>query len=171
GAHRGARALVRDHLGGFGVRRGGLAAAGELCGDSRSMLAEIGASMRTAVSHDGAFVALAMGDAPGAEAALRIGYERLAEMGEKALLADTAAMLAQVLYEQGRTDEAFELTREAEDAGDTDDLSAQIGWRTVRARLLARGAQLAEAKRLSAEAVELAGRTDWLSDRGDALLS
>jgi class 3 adenylate cyclase/tetratricopeptide (TPR) repeat protein len=171
GGHGRAQALVLDHLAAIRAMRGELAAARELIADSRAILAELGVSMHTAVSHDEAFVALAAGDVPGAEAVLRTGYERLVEMGEKALLADTAAMLAQVLYEQGRTDEAMELTREAEDAGDADDLSAQIRWRTVRARLLARGAHLAEAERLSAEAVELAARTDWLTDRADALLS
>ena len=43
-----------------------------------------------------------------AEARLRSGYERLEEMGEKALLATTAAMLAQAVYAQGRHDEAAE---------------------------------------------------------------
>ena len=35
-------------------------------------------------------------------------------MGEKALLADTAALLADVVYDRGRTDEALALTMEAE---------------------------------------------------------
>jgi tetratricopeptide (TPR) repeat protein len=92
-------------------------------------------------------------------------------MGEKALRADTAVMLAQVLCEQGRADEALAHTQEAEAGAADDDLSAQIGWRTVRARLLARGGERAEAKRISAEAVKLAARTDWLCDHAEALLS
>jgi ATP/maltotriose-dependent transcriptional regulator MalT len=92
-------------------------------------------------------------------------------MGEKALLADTAAMLADVVYERGRADEAWALTTEAQDAAAADDLSAQIVWRTVRGRLLARRGEIDEAKRISAEAVKLAARTDWLSDHAQALLS
>jgi tetratricopeptide (TPR) repeat protein len=92
-------------------------------------------------------------------------------MGEKALLADTAAMLARVVYEQGRFDEALKLTGEARDAADPDDLSVQVGWRTVRARLLARGGDIPRAKSMSAEAVDLAARTDWLSDHAEALLA
>jgi tetratricopeptide (TPR) repeat protein len=80
-------------------------------------------------------------------------------------------MLAEVLCEQGRADEARAYTKEAEAGAADDDLSAQIGWRMVRARLLANADELAEAKRLSAEAVELAARTDWLSDHANALLS
>jgi ATP/maltotriose-dependent transcriptional regulator MalT len=151
--------------------RGELSAARGLLADSRALLAELGASIHTAVSHDEAFVLLASGDAKAAEGALRRGYERLAEMGEKALLADTAAMLAQVLYEQGRFEEAWELALEAQDAADPDDLSAQIGWRAVYARLLARRGDIPGAKRISAETVALAGRTDWLSDHADTLLA
>ena len=60
-------------------------------------------------------------------------------MGEKALLADTAALLADVVYDRGRADEALALTMEAEQAAASDDISAQIVWRTVRARIRARG--------------------------------
>jgi class 3 adenylate cyclase/tetratricopeptide (TPR) repeat protein len=171
GGHRRAQALVLEHLAAIRAMRGELVVARGLIADSRALLAELGVSMHTAVSHDAALVALASGDAQGAEAALRAGHERLAEMGEKALLADTAAMLARVLYEQGRFEEAMELTGEAQDAADPDDLSVRIGWRTVRARLLARGGDVLQAKSISAEAVDLAARTDWLSDHAEALLA
>ena len=92
-------------------------------------------------------------------------------MGEKALLASTAAMLAHSVLEQGRPDEALELTQAAAEMAAADDLSAQIGWRSVRARILAGRGEIAEAKRLSADAVDLAVRTDWLSEHGDALLA
>ena len=102
---------------------------------------------------------------------LRAGYVRLSEMGEKALLASTAAMLAHSIVEQGRLDDAWEFTQVAEETAAADDLSAQIGWRSVRARILARRGEIPEAKRLSAEAVALAARTDWLSEHADALLA
>jgi hypothetical protein len=92
-------------------------------------------------------------------------------MGEKALLASTAAMLAQSACEQGHLDNAWDFTLTAEEAAAADDLSAQIGWRSARARVLARRDDVREAKRLSEEAVRLAARTDWLSDHADALLS
>ena len=160
GGHRRAQALVLDHLAAIRAMRCEIDDARRLIADSRAIMGELGISMHTAVSHDEAFVELAAGDADRAESVLRAGYERLAEMGEKALLADTAAMLAQVLYE-----------REAEEAAADDDLSVQIAWRAGRARLLSRRGDVARAKRLSAEAVELAGRTDWLTDHADALIS
>jgi class 3 adenylate cyclase/tetratricopeptide (TPR) repeat protein len=171
GGYRRAQALVLDHLAAIRAMKGDVEAAQRLIGDSKAILSELGISMHTAVSHDEAFVALASGDAAGAEATLRTGYERLAEMGERALLADTAAMLAQVLCQQGRAEEALAFTREAEDAASEDDLSAQISWRGVRGRLLAQAGRIPEAKRLSAHAVELAARTDWLTDHADALVA
>jgi class 3 adenylate cyclase/tetratricopeptide (TPR) repeat protein len=171
GSYRRAQALVLDHLAAIRAMKGDATAARRLIGDSKAILSELGISMHTAVSHDEAFVALASGDTAGAESTLRAGYERLTDMGEKALLADTAAMLAQVLCQQGRAEEAWEFTREAEDAASEDDLSAQVVWRGVRSRLLARAGRIPDAKRLSAHAVELAARTDWLSDHADALIA
>ena len=165
------QALVLHPLAGLRAMRGEFAAARHLLAESNAIFTDLGVTMHTAVSHHEAFVALVSGDAAGAEAVLRTGYERLAKMGEKALLATTAAMLAHVLYEQRRLDDAWAFTRAAKEASAANDLSAQIMWRAVRARLLARKGEMAEAKRLSAEAVALAAPTDWLTDRADSLLS
>jgi tetratricopeptide (TPR) repeat protein len=169
--HRRAQALVLDHLAAIRAMRGDFAVARGLVAESKATMEELGTSVHTAVCHGEALVAVASGDERGAEAVLRAGYERLSEMGEKALLSDTVAMLARVLYEQGRMGEAWGLSRQAEDAAAPDDLSAQIAWRTVRARLLARRGEIPEAKRLSGGAVELAIRTDWLTDHADALIA
>jgi tetratricopeptide (TPR) repeat protein len=171
GGHRREQALVLDHLAGLRAMQGRFAAARRLVAERETILAELGVTMHTAVSHDEAFVNLLAGDAPGAESVLRAGYERLSKMGEKALLASTAAMLAHSIYEQGRLDDAWAFTQVAEEAAASDDLAAQIIWRSVRARLLARRGDISEAKRLSSDAVGLAARTDWLTDHADALLS
>ena len=104
--HRREGALVLDHLAGLEAMRGDFAAARRLLADRDAVMADLGVTMHTAVSHDEALVALLSGDAAGAEAVLRGGYDRLSEMGEKALLASTAAMLAHSILEQGRPDEA-----------------------------------------------------------------
>src|SRR4051794_1059015 len=171
GGYRRAQALVLDHLAAIRAMKGDVEVARRSILDSKAILSELGISMHTAVSHDEAFVALASGDAAGAEATLRTGYERLTDMGERALLADTAAMLAQVLCQQGRAEEALAFTREAEDAASEDDLSAQIVWRGVRGLLLAQAGRIQEANRLSAQAVELAAGTDWATDHADALIA
>jgi len=109
------------------------------------------------------------GDPAAAEARLRSGYERLEQMGEKALLASTAAMLAQALYAQGRHDEAAQVCDVSAVAAAEDDISAQIGWRGVRAKLLA-AEHWDEAHALATEAVRLAGRTDFLTIHAEALV-
>jgi tetratricopeptide (TPR) repeat protein len=66
-----------------------------------------------------------------------------------------------VLYALGRFDEAEEMTRIAEDAAATDDLSSQLEWRQVRAKLLGRGGRLDEAVRLGEEAIALSQGADF----------
>jgi ATP/maltotriose-dependent transcriptional regulator MalT len=165
------QALVAHPLAGLRAMRGEIAEARQLLSQSNATMADLGVTMHSAVSHHEAYVALLADDANHAEEILRAGHERLTEMGEKALLADTAALLADVVYDRGRADEALALTMEAEEAAAADDISAQIVWRTVRARIRARGGEIAEAKRISAEAVGMAARTDWLCDHAQALLS
>ncbi len=166
-----AQAAVLDSLAGLHAMCGEFETAREHLAHSNSILAELGRGMLSAVSHPAAFVALNSGDARGAERILRAGYERLLEMGERALLSSTAAMLAHALHEQERFEEAWEFTLLAEQSAAADDLSAQITWRSERARLLARRGQDAEAMRIAADAVLIAARTDWLAEHGDALVA
>jgi class 3 adenylate cyclase/tetratricopeptide (TPR) repeat protein len=168
---RRAQAAVLDSLAGLHAMRGEFEIARRLLAERNAILAELGRTMHSAVSHHEAFVALASGDAAGAQEVLEAGYERLAEMGEKALLATTAVMLARAVREQGRLDDAWTYTQVAEDTAGSDDLSAQIGWRRERARVLANRALTSEATRMSAEAVRLARHTDWLSEQADALVA
>jgi ATP/maltotriose-dependent transcriptional regulator MalT len=115
-------------------------------------------------------VALLAGDAARAEAVLRSGYAALNQMGERALLATTAALLARALFLLGNVDEALAFADAARDAADDDDLSAQILGRTVRAQVLAHRGDTTAADRLSAGAVAMAAETDWLNDHADALI-
>jgi tetratricopeptide (TPR) repeat protein len=132
------------------------------------ILSELG-DLQSAVAQQEALVEMLAGDPGAAEARLRRGYERLEQMGEKALLASTAAMLAQALYAQGRHDEAAQVCDVSEKAAAEDDISAQIGWRGVRAKLLA-AERWDEAHSLAAEAVRLAERTDFLTIHAEALV-
>ena len=110
------------------------------------------------------------GDEERAERELRRGYELLAKMGEKGYLSTTAAYLAEAVYRLGRYDEADELSRLSEAAAGPTDVSSQIGWRSVRSRLLARRGELEEGERLIREAIDLCGQTDFLWYCADAFL-
>ena len=101
---------------------------------------------------------------------MRAGYGRLEEMGERALLASTAAWLAQVLLAQGRRDEAEQFCRISEEAAPEGDLTAQLGWRGARAKLLVTEGRLDEAHARALEAVRLAEQMEFPTLHADALL-
>ena len=70
-----------------------------------------------------------------------------------------AALLARVVREHGRDDEALALTQAAEHAAADHDLDAQVRWRTVRAPILARRGHGQQAEELAREALDLARKT------------
>ena len=78
------------------------------------------------------------GDLAAAERVFREGIAVLGSLGEKGYLSTQFGTLAQVLFEQGRFDEAENLARLSEDVGASDDVATQALWRQVRAKLLAR---------------------------------
>lgn len=91
-------------------------------------------------------------------------------MGERALLATTAALLAQAVYEQGRLDEADGLCQVSEEIAAPEDLTTQVVWRGVRAKIRARRGEPGLAITLAGDAVRLAKPTDLLVIQADALL-
>jgi tetratricopeptide (TPR) repeat protein len=111
------------------------------------------------------------GDEPAAEAEYRKGYELSVEIGETAYLSTTACYLGEAVYAQGRYDEALELSKEAEQAGALDDVTTQIRWRSLRAKVLARRGQFGEAEALARDAVDQANRADYLEDRAQTVAS
>ena len=110
------------------------------------------------------------GELEAAERIHRDGIELLDSIGEKGYLSTHAALLAQVLYLQGRLDESEEMTRVAEEAGASDDIPTQVIWRHVRAKVIARRGGYEEALSLAEAAVALNEGTDSWDIRADALL-
>jgi hypothetical protein len=66
-------------------------------------------------------------------------------------------------------EEAMRLTEVAERFEASEDADARIGWRRVRAKLLARLGDVAGGERLAREATAMAARTDFLDLRAQAL--
>ena len=132
------------------------------------LLDEMGETIHSAAQDREAEAALLEGDPARAERLLRNGFERLEAMGDRAQLSLIATLLARAVEEQGRADEALELTLVGERFAIQEDVCAQVIWRTVRARALAASGSVPEAERLAREAVGLAATTDWLVGRGDA---
>ncbi|MBA3412701.1 MAG: hypothetical protein H0T09_03325 [Actinobacteria bacterium] len=110
------------------------------------------------------------GDPSAAERHHRDALEELERMGEKGYLSTTAAQLGEVVYVQGRFDEAESLTRMSEEAGSPDDVSTQSQLRAVRAKVLARRGRTHEANALVLEAVAIVANSDFIDNQGDVYL-
>ena len=118
------------------------------------------------------------GDLSMAELELRRDYEALGLIEETYFRSTIAAFLAQILFDAGKVDEAFEFTEVAEAIGEADDVLTQVPWRGVRAKILALRSDEIGARKLATEAVELARTTsdprlcaDALVDLADVLES
>jgi class 3 adenylate cyclase/tetratricopeptide (TPR) repeat protein len=129
----------------------------------RSILHDLGMTLELAAAGGlmGAVVEMMAGDYEAAEAAIRPAYETLAAMGEKARSSSRVAILAGIVYELGRYDEAMELADEADAVSAVDDMEPQIWLRGVRAKVLARRGRSDDAEREARENVRLAEETDW----------
>jgi tetratricopeptide (TPR) repeat protein len=109
------------------------------------------------------------GDVAAAERAVRPSCELLEELGEVGYRFMAVSQLAESLYALDRLDEADESARTAEALAPSDDVSSQMLWRQVRAKVLVRRGEHAKAEQLACEAVSLAGETDMLNWHGNAL--
>jgi len=103
-------------------------------------------------------------------AAVELGEEGcrlLEQIGDKSYLSTAAGMLAQALYALDRLEEAYAWAGRAAELGASDDAFTQMLWRQVRAKVLARQDDTAEAERLAREAVAIGADTDMLNEQGD----
>jgi class 3 adenylate cyclase/tetratricopeptide (TPR) repeat protein len=149
---------------------GELMAARELYGRGRAMLRDLGQGVNAASTGlDVARVELRAGNLAQAERDVRADHDFLAAVGETYFLSTMAALLARLVRDQGRDDEALELTKTAEAATATDDIESQALWRSIRAPVLARAGDLAQAEALSREALALVRTTEAPILQADAL--
>ena len=96
------------------------------------------------------------------------GFRQFEELGELSSLSTAAAYLAQALYALERLDEADAWAGRTAELGASDDVSSEMLWRQVRAKVLARRGEHTEAERLAREAVAIGEGTDGLNWQGDA---
>jgi predicted ATPase len=164
---RHAQAWVLQPLAALAAMAGELARARELLAHSNAVLEELGFAMFESAGFYEASVAILAGDPIEAERILRKSYETLEQMGEKAMLADTAASLAEAVYLQGRYEDADRYSATACELAAREDLPAQCGWRSARSKALARAGAIDEAEILARESVKLSDHTDLLNLRGE----
>jgi predicted ATPase len=163
-------AAILRHLGSLQAMMGKFDLARRLLAMSNAAYADLGLTLNAATSQSEAIVELLAGNPAAAEESLRKGYRALEEMGERTFLPTTTAFLARSILEQGRDEEAEELTNVSARLASRGDLLSQILWRSIRARVLSKRAQMQQAEALAREAVALAQATDFINYRADALL-
>jgi tetratricopeptide (TPR) repeat protein len=172
GNHHRGQAVVLLHMAGLYAMQDKLKIAHATLNRAKSHLDSLGPTMTAVIIQPAAFIAMLAGDPATAEMHLRSEYESLKQMGEKGILAITAALLAKAIVAQGerRYDEATQLIVIRQEAGAGEDLSAQIMCQGLSARILADHGHHAEAVELASSAATLAAQTDLLSPRADVLL-
>ncbi|HEX2272868.1 MAG TPA: adenylate/guanylate cyclase domain-containing protein [Acidimicrobiales bacterium] len=144
--------------------RGRFDEARALIARARAILQEVALPIWTSgpLCQMSGWVELLAGDPWAAESFVRPGVEKLQEIGESSWLSTTAAILAEALFAQGRDGEAAELLRVSEETAGSEDAYSQGMLRGVRAKILARSGEVAEAERVGREAVAVAASTDFL---------
>jgi tetratricopeptide (TPR) repeat protein len=114
---------------------------------------------------------LIAGDPAEAEGPLRDGMAVLEAAGGTGWLATTAAVLAEVLWRQGKNEDAERHALLSDQLAAPDDWTTQWQWRAAQAKVLADRDQLSEAEVLARAAVSVIDQTDYIMWRGDARMS
>ncbi|HKO75485.1 MAG TPA: adenylate/guanylate cyclase domain-containing protein [Gaiellaceae bacterium] len=163
--------LVTSHLAALLAMRGDFEEARRLYVDAQAMLGELGPTVVGAsTSLASSVVERLSGDLAAAERELRRDYEALTELGERYLLSSVAGELARVLYEQEQLGEAEQMSHQAQEFADADDIASQTLWRTVHARILSRNGKSKQALDLMREAIELLEPTDSILAQAETLV-
>ncbi len=166
--NRGVEARMLYFKAGFEGMRGRFEEARALIERARTTFNDLGNRLRLAtMSFVVGPIELYAGDPVAAERELRANCEELQRMGEKNALCSIAAFLADVLYVQGRDEEAEHWVGVARETAASDDLEAQSDWRAVQAKVLARRGSHEEAELMVREAVTIAEKTDEFDHVGD----
>ena len=160
----GARALYSSWRGDVPGSRVDITRARALLRDfGNDLLAHASAMIETVVE-------LEAGNAAGAEAIAREGYEGLEQLGERGFRSTLACLLAEALYGQGLLDEAEQFAVAGGELASADDFVSQNRSRAIQAKVLARRGETDRAEELVREAVEIVERTDSYGEHGEALL-
>jgi tetratricopeptide (TPR) repeat protein len=150
---------------------GNLDAAREHYRRGRAVLRDLGQGHHAAATGiELARVELLGGDLGRAEKEVRADMEFLEARGETYFLSTIAALLARIVRDQGRDEDALGLLITAEQATADDDVESQALWRAIRAPILARQGHHDEAETLARAAVELTMSTEAPNLQADALL-
>jgi tetratricopeptide (TPR) repeat protein len=153
----------------FEAMRGDVETARDLIAQAKDLAAELGLEVTLArMAMNAGAIEILAGDPAAAERELRPAYDALKRMENWGFLASVVPRFVDALLVQGRDDEALNATEVIEGRIAPEDVDGQVGWRRVRARLLAHRGDVEQAERLAREAVAMAERTDYLELTAEA---
>jgi DNA-binding SARP family transcriptional activator len=159
-------------LGGLHALQGRFDEARAYLERDRRIVEELGQKLAaSAAAETWGIVELLAGRPEEAERRLRAGLALLEGTGERSQLSTLTAVLAEAACLQGRFDEALDHAARGEAAASPDDLTTHVQLREARARALAATGKPNEALDVARDAAELAGTTDFLTLRGESLLT
>jgi class 3 adenylate cyclase/tetratricopeptide (TPR) repeat protein len=135
---------------------------------SSALFEELGTPMAVVATNQATAETLRLeGRLDEAERLLREMHEAYDSIGETGFNSTICGVLAQVLCDRGRFDEADVFSEKSRSLAAKDDFASQALWRMGRGRVLAASGASEEALRLADEAVEIMERTDYLVFQGD----
>jgi ATP/maltotriose-dependent transcriptional regulator MalT len=147
--------------------QGRFAVARTMVADFQARREELGPHVTNAHRGEWIFhIELRAGELQLAEAALRQTCDELDRMGEKGWLSTQAGQLGHVLCTLGQHEEAEEWARKSAELGQSDDITTQMYWRQVQARVSAYRGEFERAEVLAREAVRYGEQTDMLFMHG-----
>jgi tetratricopeptide (TPR) repeat protein len=138
----------------------------------RTELADRRATLQLGVASGqvGVELELLAGDPAAAAELGEEGCRLLEQAGERSFLSTASGDLGQALYALGELDAAEDRALRAAELGASDDALTQILSLQVRAKVIAKRGQYAEAEHVGREAVTVADKTDLLNVQADGYL-
>jgi tetratricopeptide (TPR) repeat protein len=165
GTNRKTEAVILSILAQLRAMDGAIDEGRVMAGRARQLLLDLGPSrMAFSTSTESARIEILAGDLPAAEALLQQDNEALENFGERYYRSTVVAMLANVVAEQERGEEASKLADLAAKLASEDDAGTLNLVRMARARAAALRGDLEEATRAAEEAVEVAPGGIYLAD-------
>ncbi len=125
--------------------RADFATARRLYAEADRLLDDVGAQLVRCVFGLGGHIDYLAGDFAAAERRTRAALEGLRNLGDGAYYPTFTAHLGDILYRQGRLDEAFECTVRSERLGSADDVANMLAWQVTRGLVLASWQRKSEA--------------------------
>jgi class 3 adenylate cyclase/tetratricopeptide (TPR) repeat protein len=150
---------------------GEFAVARKLAAEGEELLRTLGGEVHLASFNGSGEIAFLAGDYAEAERRYRSAYGMLEAAGERGFLSTVACILAEVLVERGRPEEAWRYVERGRELGASDDVVTQYAWRSAGARVLAAEGRFSEALELARQAVAVIETTEYLDNYGAALFT